>query len=161
MLSHLHVDERKTIERDFMHLERAVSDCARSNNCYPERDMQQAADLQVCTCVCERVHAHESVYMHTRVCCVYVCMRAHGSCVCVCLYARTWVMPRGHESWKMTTHCNTLQHTAAHCNTLQHTASRCDTLQHTHARSHVTRACVVSHAHVSRVLPCHESYAHS
>jgi len=29
------------------------------------------------------------------------------------------------------THCSTLQHTAAHCSTLQHTAAHCSTLQYT------------------------------
>jgi len=33
-------------------------------------------------------------------------------------------------SFDMSTHCNTLQHTATHCNTLQHTATHCNTLQH-------------------------------
>ena len=33
----------------------------------------------------------------------------------------------------ITTHCNTLQHTATHCNTLQHTATHCNTLQRTAA----------------------------
>ena len=32
---------------------------------------------------------------------------------------------------QVSTHCNTLQHTATHCNTLQHTATHCSTLQHT------------------------------
>jgi len=31
----------------------------------------------------------------------------------------------------LTTHCNTLQHSATRCNTQQHTATRCNTLQHT------------------------------
>ena len=34
----------------------------------------------------------------------------------------------------LSTHCNTLQHTATHCNTLQHTATHCNTLQHTSTR---------------------------
>jgi len=33
-------------------------------------------------------------------------------------------------SGTFTTHCSTLQHTAAHCNTLHHTASHCNTLHH-------------------------------
>ena len=33
--------------------------------------------------------------------------------------------------WKISRHCNTLQHTAAHCGILQRTATRCNTLQHT------------------------------
>jgi len=33
--------------------------------------------------------------------------------------------------YKLTTPCNTLQHTATNCNTLQHTASHCNTLQRT------------------------------
>ena len=35
------------------------------------------------------------------------------------------------ETFRLTTHCNTLQHTATHCNTLQYTAMHCNTLQHT------------------------------
>jgi len=35
--------------------------------------------------------------------------------------------------YKLTTPCNTLQHTATNCNTLQHTATHCNTLQHTAA----------------------------
>jgi len=31
----------------------------------------------------------------------------------------------------VSTHCNTLQHTAIHCNTLQYTATHCNTLQYT------------------------------
>ena len=35
----------------------------------------------------------------------------------------------------ITTHCNTLQHTATHCNTLQHTATHYGTLQHRRAHN--------------------------
>ena len=41
-----------------------------------------------------------------------------------------WLQFANLELW-ITTHCNTLQHTATHCITLQHTASHGNTLQHT------------------------------
>jgi hypothetical protein len=46
LLQHLHVDERKTIERDFMHLDKQIHNCLRSNNVYPERNMLMAAKLE-------------------------------------------------------------------------------------------------------------------
>ena len=46
LLQYLHVDERKSMERDFVALEKLIGDCLRTNNVYPERDMQKAADLQ-------------------------------------------------------------------------------------------------------------------
>lgn len=46
LLKHLHADDRKHMERDFMALDKAIADCLRMNNVYPERDMQKAADLQ-------------------------------------------------------------------------------------------------------------------
>jgi len=46
------------------------------------------------------------------------------------------------------THCNTLQHTATHCNTLQHTATHCNTLQQaTRARSCSICSCQTSNLH--------------
>jgi hypothetical protein len=46
LLKHLHVDERRAMEKDFMALDKSVADCLRMNNVYPERDMIKAADLQ-------------------------------------------------------------------------------------------------------------------
>jgi len=43
---------------------------------------------------------------------------------------------------RYSTHCNTLQHTAAHCNSLQHTAMHCSTLQ-----CNATHCSLMQHTH--------------
>jgi len=53
----------------------------------------------------------------TRFYCVFICVKY------ACLRHDWWVC-------EMSSHCNTLQHTATHCNTLQHTATHWNTLQH-------------------------------
>ena len=54
----------------------------------------------------------------------------------------------------MSTHCNTLQHTATHCNTLQYTATHCNTLQHTatHCNMQWVFVTLKVHAMMSSVL---------
>jgi len=54
----------------------------------------------------------------------------------------------------LSTHCNTLQHTATHCHTLQHTAAHCNTLQHT-ATHCITLQHTASHCNTLQLTATH------